>query len=739
MPLKLRHQTRSLIFIATAGLILVAVLLIASIHSSRFRSLEKRITQEAFECSISSARNAREAQARLNSDWAWWDASYRFVTEGDNNYLKEHVPPELLWENRLYFAAIVDRDLSIKWGATLGHKYPEIGPLTEEQEQVVMDIVRMNPIPKGQVLSGYTVLSGDITVAITVGEILKNDKSGPSGGLFLLASSPGHSWFGPSGHIRITPGSTGHAPQPLTIFGGKTIVSRQLPGFKSLEPAILTVIRPAAMIEAGDKLIQMSVFALILSGAIIGLATYSWITRKFINRIEFLKRQINIENPSPLRDSGDDEIGDLCIAFNDLLGTLKRQGEIHRLESLQDPLTGLANRRLLDEKLHQAIAYGKGPIALIMVDLDGFKGVNDSLGHSVGDELLRQVGERFNSLVGDKDTIARIGGDEFAVLAEEIGNEDNALTLCRRIRGILLQPFSIDNSSLQISASLGVALYPKDGEDRMSLFDAADSAMYRAKRTGAGLVPYDPSLDGIDPETERIDERIKDALEKGLIEPIYEEEVYLDDRRTVRSYVIRPYCSEVPLSDLRQRSRINGTAAAIDLMILRKALRERKGDLLGLDMSVWHLWNEGLPLALSGILRDEGFDPSRLELSFDIGCIENHRDRCLMMMNRLSSCGVSLSIREFGYHYVPVSTIRELNLKSVKIPSRLILSPGQDQALNYLIQAMVTLATKLKVETIVTDLEPYEDIDRIRDMGFIAAHMADRTLDRTFAGDIVNR
>ncbi len=737
MPVKLRHQTRSLIFTSTAGLILVAVLLIASIHSSRFMSLEKQITQEAFQCSLSSARNAREAQARLNSDWAWWDASYRFLTDGDPNYLEEHVPPEILWENKLYFAAILDREMSIRWGGTLGDRYPEVNPLTEEQSQIVLDIIRMNPVPKGQILSGYTVLSEEVTVAITVGEVLRNDKSGPPAGWFLLASRPGYSWFGPSGHIRITPGSTGHAPHPLTIFGGKTMVSQQLPGFRSLEPAILTVIRPAAVIEAGDNLLQMSVLALILSGTIIGFATYSWITRNFINRIEFLRRQINTETPSPLRDSIDDEIGDLCKAFNDLLYALQRQGEIHRLESLQDPLTGLANRRLLDDKLHKAISYEKRPLALIMVDLDGFKGVNDSLGHSVGDELLKQVGSRFNSLAGDSDTIARIGGDEFAVLVGRIDNEEEALSICRRIRGVLLQPFNVESSSLQISASLGLALYPRDGDNQKDLFNAADSAMYRAKKTGAGLVTYDRYLDSANPYTMEVDRLIKESLDKGLIEPLYEREFYLAGDG-VRSYLIRPHCPGVDRDDLISRSRLNGTAATIDLMILRKALKERREGRLGLDMSLWHLWNEGLPLALSGILKDEDTDPSRLELSFDIRCLENHRDRCMVMMERLSSCGVSLSIRGFGEHYVPIEIIRALGLKSVKISMKAIENAKGDEPSNHLIRSMVTLARKLGMETVVTDIAGEEDLTHLKEMGFIAAHIKDDRLDRGLAGGIVN-
>lgn len=738
MPVRLRHQTRSLIFTSTAGLVLVAVLLIAGFLPVRFSRMEERITEEAFESSLASARNAIMAQERLNSDWAWWDASYRFLTEGDKNYLKEHIPPEILWENRLYFAAIIDQNNSVRWGAMLGNNAPMLLPLTEEQKTIIQIATQQNSVPEGGILSGYTTMSGDITVALTVCRVLKNNKTGPTVGWFVLASRPDSRWFGPSGQIKLTSKSNGSL-RPLTIFAGNTVISRELPSLKFLEPTILTMTRPAAIIEEGDRILHLSVLALILSGTMIGLMTYSWLTRNFINRIEFLKRQINVETPTPLRDSVDDEIGELCRAFNDLLDALKRQGEIHRLESLQDPLTGLANRRMLFNKLHESLSSAKrsgGRVALIMIDLDGFKGVNDSLGHSVGDALLKQVGDRFSSLAGENYTIARIGGDEFSMVVEDV-YDDEAMVICRRIRGVLLQPFHVGSSSLQISASLGLALFPKDGQDGADLFDAADAAMYRAKRTGSGLERYEPSLDGLDPLSERIDTEIKEALDNGLMEPRYDREIYLYNKRDIRSYLIRPGCAGIDPLDLLSRSRTNGTAAAIDLMILRKALRDGQKRPLSLDLSVWHVWNEGLPLALSGIIRDEDFDPHQLELSFDIRCLEEHRDRCVMMMMRLKSCGVSLSLREFGRHYVPFETVRSLGLSSVKIP-RDALVKAEDNSSEYLVSAMLKLASDLGLETVLTGVNSIEQVKKAEYMGFSAVQLQDR-LDSTLADDIVNK
>ena len=738
LPVRLRHQTRSLIFTSTAGLVLVAVLLIAGFLPVRFSDMEERIAREAFESSLASARNTMRAQERLNSDWAWWDASYRFLTEGDPNYLEEHVPPELLWENGLYFAAIIGQDRSIRWGARLGSRAPMLLPLTDEQHLILQRIVQQNPIREDGILSGYTTMSEDIAVAITLCRVLKNDKSGPSAGWFILASRPDSRWFGPSGQIKLTPKSDS-PPRPLTIFAGNTVISEELPSLSATEPVILKFTRPATIIEEGDRILHLSVLALILSGAMIGLMTYSWLTRNFINRIEFLKRQINVDTPTQLRDSVEDEIGDLCRAFNELLNALKRQGEIHRLESLQDPLTGLANRRMLDSRLQDAVSSAEitgKRIALIMIDLDGFKGVNDSLGHSVGDALLKQVGDRFNSLAGENYTIARIGGDEFSLVVEGI-QEDEAMAICRRIRGVLLQPFHVSNSSLQISASIGLALFPQDSQDRVALFDAADAAMYRAKKGGSGLERYDPALDGLDPHSETIDSRIKEALDRGLMEPRYEREVYLDGDRRTRSYLILPDCEGIDPMDLLSRSRSNGTAAAIDMMILRKALKDGLKSPLSLDLSVWHVWNEGLPLALSGIIRDEGFDPSKLELSFDVRCLEEHRDRCVMMMRRLKTCGVSISLREFGRHYVPFETIRSLGLSSVKIPEE-ALATAQGNSSEYLVSAMLRLAEEMGVETVMTGAKSIEQLEKAKDMGFNAVRTNDR-LDSALADDIVNR
>ncbi len=722
--MKLRVQALSTVILYTAGLILAAILLIGTLQGSKFRELENREMEETLECSIASARNSMEAQIRLTSDWAWWDASYRFMEGEYPEHLELNLPPYVIWDSDLLFAAIIDNDLNFVWSGTRGRKKPEAVPLPLDQAEIIKRILSDNPLSGQDSLSGYADMGEGLFVALSASRILRNDGTGPEMGWLVLGARPGTKWFGPAGQIRLSP----HDPDKKTMIFDRLSLqlsrNHHLPGFESAGGIDLSLSKPADLTVAGNNLLFMCVLALLAAGGLIGAVTYAWLNKNFLRRIELLQRQISRESPKFLKDSGNDEIGDLCQAFNGLLSTLREQGESHRKDSLIDPLTGLPNRRLLDDRLRHAVAAARrknAQVALIMIDLDGFKGVNDALGHSMGDRLLRMVGDRFSDIQRDSDTIARIGGDEFAMVTEDLVDDRCAMMLGRRIRGALLQPFQVENASLQISASVGIALYPRDGDDEKKLFQAADSAMYRAKRSGMGLVHYDSSMDGTDLESTKIDEKIRETLGRGLFIPSYQEEISLKNPGEIRCRLIRPRCPDIDGKLLEERSGTNGMSAPIELMVLRKAMEKQMGENLSMDLSQWHLWNEGLPLSLAGLVRETGFEPSKLELSIDANALTGNVERWTAIMNGLASCGFNLALRNFGEQYIPLNKLADLPIKAIKTSGHVLFDKKEDRgAYDFISRTMVELATRLGIESIVTDIDDENQIDQAREKGFSA-------------------
>jgi len=256
---------------------------------------------------------------------------------------------------------------------------------------------------------------------------------------------------------------------------------RALAGVAEEAPPLEAAPRRRGAPALGSPLILITILAPLLHFSVYGFELFGQSTRRAHELVAFGLLVV---------------LGGLVVAYQRTLETRNRRLELERREALarvehqayHDPLTGLPNRRLLDDRFTQAMAQAdrRGErLALLFFDLDGFKAINDTNGHAVGDELLRRIGQRLRSRVRSSDTLARVGGDEFVVMATNVETRATAVDLAEKVRRSLGEPFEVDDAAHRVSASVGVSLYPDDGRDLNILLRAADSAMYAAK--GGGL------------------------------------------------------------------------------------------------------------------------------------------------------------------------------------------------------------------------------------------------------------
>ena len=414
-----------------------------------------------------------------------------------------------------------------------------------------------------------------------------------------------------------------------------------------------------------------------------------------------------------------------------------------------DELTGLPNRSLIRDRLDQAVRHAQrhgGHLALAFVDLDGFKLVNDGLGHNAGDELLKVVGARMQACLRRSDTLGRLGGDEFVILLPEAGENPLALTpVLEKIRQAVTEPVQIGDQSVRVSCSMGVVVYPRDGADPKTLMMNADAAMYRAKELGSNNFQfYTREMNASVEEKLALLEGLRMALDATLADDVTDDDAQPADAPAGKFYLLYQ-----PKVDLRT-GRLFGVEALIrwrhpEHGLVRPdrfiGLAEESGLIVGLGEWVVRtacrqaqLWRAaGLdPLAVSvnvsarqfeekrlveriaGALRDSGLPPSALDLEVTESLLMRDMQQAVARMRELKEMGITLSIDDFGTGYSSLSALKSFPISTLKIDKSFVRDlaiSSDDQAIAL---AVISLGHRLHLRVIAEGVETEEQRDFLR-------------------------
>jgi diguanylate cyclase (GGDEF)-like protein/PAS domain S-box-containing protein len=389
-----------------------------------------------------------------------------------------------------------------------------------------------------------------------------------------------------------------------------------------------------------------------------------------------------------------------------------------------DALTDLPNRRLLEERLHQAIEEARAceEIACVMfVDLDRFKVINDSLGHSVGDRVLKAVAERLVQCLRPQDTVSRMGGDEFVLVVPRIGSADGAAEIANRLIETISTPFSIDGQVVRVTPSVGISLYPRDGDSVQALLGSADAAMYRAKSIGRRTLQfYTSELRGFSPERLRLENDLYGALERGELLLHYQPRFDLREGTLSAGEALlrwrHPKRGLLRSTDFIALAEDTGLIAPIGAWVLRQACEQnRRWQDAGLrivpiavNLSARQFRADGHLDKVAAMLGSIGLEPRMLELEVTESVLMQHRQDALATLAMLSDMGVRISIDDFGTGYSSLAYLKRLPVDLLKIDPSFVRDVATDADDAVIVQAIIGLARNLRFRVVAEGVETAE-------------------------------
>lgn len=409
----------------------------------------------------------------------------------------------------------------------------------------------------------------------------------------------------------------------------------------------------------------------------------------------------------------------------------KVQERIHWMAHY-DPLTGLPNRALLAERSKEAIALARTnntPLAVIFLDLDRFKHVNDSLGHKVGDELLQEIAKRLRAVVRERDTVARLGGDEFVLLLPG-ANAQGAARVAGKLQEASLRPYQIGHHELSMAPSMGIALFPQDGENIESLTQSADVAMYHAKLDGRNTYRFfTPQMHAKSVRALQLENAMRRALERHEFTLHYQPQICLHtgEIRSVEALLRwnHPDLGSVSPAEFIPVAEDSGQILHIGEWVLRKAIaqlqswhREGFGQLkVAVNLSAIQFNQPQLPELIGRILLESDISPHALELELTEGVAIHDPKAATLTMDALRESGIWLSIDDFGTGYSSLSQLKRFQIYKLKIDQSFIRDLDHDSNDRAIVSAIVRMAQALGIQTTAEGVETQEQLDFLRQQG----------------------
>ncbi|MEO6596413.1 MAG: EAL domain-containing protein, partial [Planctomycetota bacterium] len=453
-------------------------------------------------------------------------------------------------------------------------------------------------------------------------------------------------------------------------------------------------------------------------------------------------QEIPIEDSvAPIHDR-DGRVTGAVIVFRDV--SVARSMMLQMTHSAEhDFLTGLPNRVLLNDRTAIAIALAHRHtkhVAMLFLDLDGFKHINDSLGHPVGDKLLQSIAKRLLDCVRDADTVSRQGGDEFVVLLSEVERAEDAAIAARRMLQAVAEPHSINQHDLHVTTSIGVSVYPDDGDHAETLIRNADTAMYRAKEDGRqGYRFFKPAMNVRAVERQSMEVALRRALERQEFTLHFQPKVDLcSGAITGAEALIRwthPGRGAIPPAQFIPVAEDCGLIVRIGNWVLRKACEQAgawvKAGLpattMAVNVSALEFWNDGFLPGLFCILDETGLDPASLEIELTESVLMKRAESAASILQTLRDRGVKVAIDDFGTGYSSLGYLRKFPIDALKIDQSFVrqIAAACDDAT--IVTAVIGMARSLKLRTVA------EGVESLGELQFLQAHQCDEAQGHYFS------
>lgn len=448
-----------------------------------------------------------------------------------------------------------------------------------------------------------------------------------------------------------------------------------------------------------------------------------------------------VANPlGEIRSFGDEEVklfstiaDHVSASFENvrLVENLQEQAIRNEHQALHDGLTGLPNRVLLRDRVEHAIeaaSRANTSVAIMLMDLDRFKEINDSLGHHNGDLLLKELGERLREAVRRSDTVARLGGDEFAVLLPDLEDPDLAAGMAHKLMRAVEEPFQLDGMVVHADLSIGIAVHPSHGDDADVLLQRADVAMYLAKQTHTGYRIYAASADEFTPRRLALANALREAAHRNELRLVFQPKISLPERRLVGVEALarwhHPEYGVIMPQEFIALAENAGYIRTLTLHVLDAALaqwvRWTEDDLvldISVNVSVRNLFDHEFPDQVTELLTKHGVPPKHLTLELTEDVLIADPRRVLEVLRRLKGRGVTLSIDDFGTGYSSLSYLSRLPVEELKIDKSFVMGMDDSKHDEIIVRSTIELAGNLGLRTVAEGVSSEKSLDFLVDLG----------------------
>ncbi len=435
-----------------------------------------------------------------------------------------------------------------------------------------------------------------------------------------------------------------------------------------------------------------------------------------------------------------DELGRLFDGFNEMLSEIETRdqellnSQVHlEYQAHHDPLTQLANRLLFHDRLDHSLARArrmKSRLAILYIDLDRFKNINDSLGHDVGDKVLCAVSERMNGLVRETDTLARMGGDEFVIILEQLRKNEDVQRYVERLLKELTRQIEVSDHKLHVSASVGISLYPDNGDDADSLMQAADIAMYQAKNKGNSLYQfYSADMDSDARESLLLENQLRNALKKKQLILHYQPQFELKTGRLIGFEALirwqHPDLGLVSPLDFISLAEETGLIVPIGQWVLSEACTQMKKIQdqwqlplrVAVNLSPRQFLHPSLVQTVAEVLYRTKLKPGFLELEITESMVMGNVDQSISKMNEFNRMGVELAIDDFGIGYSSLEYLKKFPISKLKIDQTFVRELGINVNDTAIVNSVIALSKNMGLEVIAEGIETVEQLDFLKKEG----------------------
>ena len=767
----------AVMLILTAGMV---YLILHTVMQDKINILEDKYIIENVERTKKEIFKEIEVLDTIVMDWAVWDNSYQFMIDKNPEYIKANLSEDTLNNLKINIMLFIDNKGNLVHGEGYDLQKKESVPIDEALLKYIKDhsLLQNNDVKYRK--SGIVTLNGKDLILLSICPILTSAGEGPINGYIVLGANFTEKKIADIGEelsseIKLTFLKDFEYDRKffdlkddkiqIDAVSDQKIIGRAfLDDIDGKHLLLLSIEKNRDINNIGEAGIKATLWLLLGLFFLFAIIITVILDRGILLRFQELSNDIRkIGEGKDLsvrlkRQNIDDELTDVSNEINGMLGALERsqlflsksesalkkaieklQDEVLEHEKTQeqikyiayhDTLTGLPNRNLLNELLVHSITLAERNnkcMAVLFLDIDGFKMINDSKGHGMGDQILQEVAERLLKTLRKSDVIARHGGDEFIVIIEELDNCSGVELIANKIINCFQEPFHLENQDYFLTTSVGVAVYPADGQTPDMLIKNADIAMYKAKENGKNQYLFcTPVMKDVANETMELSTNLYRAIEKNELELYYQPQLSCHNNQIMGIEALirwrHPVMGLISPAKFIPIAEKTGLILPIGEWVLRTACQQNKKwqeqglpkIRMGVNLSLRQFHNNDLLNLVESVLKETKLAPQYLELEITETIAMKEKSYIINTLNAFRQIGVSIAIDDFGTEYSSLSYLKHLPVDRLKVAMQFIRGIGIDHKDEALAKGIIVLAKSIGMNVIAEGVETKEQLEFLK-------------------------